>query len=89
MPFGDLEATRQAVVAGKTAAIFVEPLQGEGGVCSATASFLKGLREICDETGTLLVFDEVYSECPPKLSIHSSFSCSHCLLNSGLKQNYG
>jgi acetylornithine aminotransferase len=57
--FGDLEATRAAVVAGKTAAIFVEPLQGEGGVCSATASFLTGLRELCDETGTLLVFDEV------------------------------
>ena len=30
-------------------------------MCPATASFLKGLREICDETGTLLVFDEVYS----------------------------
>ena len=59
--FGDLEATRKAVVAGRTAAIFVEPLQGEGGVCPATASFLEGLREICDETGTLLVFDEVYS----------------------------
>lgn len=57
--FGDLEATRAAVVAGRTAAVFVEPLQGEGGVCSATASFLTGLRELCNETGTLLVFDEV------------------------------
>ncbi|KAG0568924.1 hypothetical protein KC19_6G052100 [Ceratodon purpureus] len=57
--FGDLEATREVVVAGRTAAIFVEPLQGEGGVCSATNDFLKGLRELCDETGTLLVFDEV------------------------------
>lgn len=89
MPFGDLEATRQAVVAGKTAAIFVEPLQGEGGVCSATASFLKGLRKLCDETGTLLVFDEVHPESSPKLSIQSAFSCSNCLLNSELKLNYG
>jgi len=68
--FGDLEATRQVVVAGRTAAVFVEPLQGEGGVRSATASFLKGLREICDETETLLVFDEVC----PKLSISTSFA---------------
>jgi acetylornithine/succinyldiaminopimelate/putrescine aminotransferase len=58
--FGDLEATRQVVAAGRTAAIFVEPLQGEGGVCSGSASFLKGLRELCDETETLLVFDEVH-----------------------------
>lgn len=56
--FGDLEATRE-IVAGKTAAVFVEPLQGEGGICPATASFLRGLRELCDETGTLLVFDEI------------------------------
>jgi len=62
--FGDLEAVRQVVVAGRTAAIFVEPLQGEGGILSATAAFLKGLRELCDETETLLVFDEVYPECP-------------------------
>ena len=58
MTFGELQATRQ-VVAGRTAAILVEPLQGEG-VCSATASFLKGLRELCHKTETLLVFDEVH-----------------------------
>lgn len=56
-----MEATRKAVVAGRNAAIFVEPLQGEGGACPATASFLNGLWEICDETGTLLVSYEVYS----------------------------
>lgn len=56
-----MEATRRAVVAGRTAAIFVEPLQGEGGVCPAIASFLNSLPETCDETGTLLVFYEVYS----------------------------
>lgn len=60
MTFGDLDALKEVVVAGRTAAIFVEPLQGEGGVLSATAAFLKGVRELCDETGTLLVFDEVH-----------------------------
>jgi len=59
LTFGDLEAVRQVVVAGRTAAIFVEPLQGEGGINSATAAFLKGLRELCDETDTILVFDEI------------------------------
>lgn len=46
-------------MSGRTAAVFVEPLQGEGGVCSATEAFLQGLRQVCDETGALLVFDEV------------------------------
>jgi acetylornithine/succinyldiaminopimelate/putrescine aminotransferase len=58
-PYGDLEAARKLVKRGKTAAIFVEPVQGEGGVRAAQAAFLKGLRELCDSTGTLLVFDEV------------------------------
>jgi acetylornithine aminotransferase len=58
-PYGDLEAARKLVKRGKTAAIFVEPVQGEGGVRPAQAAFLKGLRELCDSTGTLLVFDEV------------------------------
>ena len=79
MTFGDLEATRQVVATGRTAAIFVEPLQGEGGVCSATASFLKGLRELCDETDALLVFDEVRSEYPLKSFTPCSFAGSDCL----------
>lgn len=44
---------------GKTAAVIVEPLQGEGGVYAATPEFLRGLRELCDEAGALLIFDEV------------------------------
>lgn len=40
-------------------AIFVEPIQGEGGLLPANADFLKGLREICDKYGILLIFDEV------------------------------
>jgi predicted acetylornithine/succinylornithine family transaminase len=57
-PFGDLEAVR-AMVDDETAAIFVEPIQGEGGVKIASVEFLVGLRKLCDEKGLLLVFDEV------------------------------
>ena len=39
--------------------MFVEPLQGEGGINTAHKSFLQGLRDLCDEAGALLVFDEV------------------------------
>lgn len=57
--FGDLEATAKVVRRGRTAAVFVEPTQGEGGVHTATAEFLRGLRSLCDKAGALLVFDEV------------------------------
>ncbi|SOB94342.1 aspartate aminotransferase family protein [Rhodobacter maris] len=58
LPWDDLEAVK-AAVGETTAAILIEPVQGEGGIRPATDAFLKGLREICDATGTLLVFDEV------------------------------
>jgi len=58
VPYGDLEAVRGAVTA-KTAAVIVEPIQGEGGVKVAPAGFLKGLRSLCDELGLLLLIDEV------------------------------
>jgi acetylornithine/N-succinyldiaminopimelate aminotransferase len=57
-PFGDLEAVR-AAVGPHTAAILVEPIQGEGGIHSASADFLRGLRDIADTRGLLLFFDEV------------------------------
>ncbi len=57
-PFGDLSAAREAV-GPQTAAILVEPLQGEGGINEAPEGFLEGLRELCDEHGALLIFDEV------------------------------
>ena len=44
---------------GRTAGVFVEPLQGEGGIFAAGADFLAGLRRLCDDAGALLVFDEV------------------------------
>ena len=56
--FGNLNEMR-AAMSDKTAAIVVEPIQGEGGINPATADYLKALREIADEFGALLVFDEV------------------------------
>jgi acetylornithine/N-succinyldiaminopimelate aminotransferase len=58
VPFGDVEALR-AAVGPHTAAILVEPIQGEGGVRPLPPSTLRALRDICDEHGLLLVFDEV------------------------------
>lgn len=57
-PYNDLEAVKQ-LVDDQTAAIMLEPVQGEGGVNIPDESFLKGLRAICDERGILLIFDEV------------------------------
>jgi acetylornithine/N-succinyldiaminopimelate aminotransferase len=57
-PWNDLKAAR-AVVGPKTAAVFIEPIQGEGGVRVAPDDFLHGLADICRETGALLVSEEV------------------------------
>ena len=56
--FNDLESARRAVNP-RTCAVFVEPVQGEGGVVPADPEFLRGLRRLCDENDALLVFDEV------------------------------
>jgi len=56
--YGDVEAVRSAI-GPKTAAILLEPVQGEGGIHIATAEYLRALRELCDERGLLLFFDEV------------------------------
>ncbi len=57
-PMGDLEAVKK-LVGPQTAAILIEPIQGEGGVRPAPAGFLKALRELCDANGLLLLIDEV------------------------------
>jgi acetylornithine/N-succinyldiaminopimelate aminotransferase len=56
--FGNMNEVR-AAVSDETAAILVEPVQGEGGVRAADADFLRGLRTVCDEFELLLLFDEV------------------------------
>lgn len=56
--FGDLRAVETAVVPA-TAAILIEPVQGEGGLRPAEPEFLRGLRRLCDAHGLLLIFDEV------------------------------
>lgn len=56
--FNDLDSVR-AQVTEATAAIMIEPIQGEGGIRLASEAFLTGLRELCDEKGLLLIFDEI------------------------------
>jgi acetylornithine/N-succinyldiaminopimelate aminotransferase len=58
VPLSDLEAVKKAI-GHQTAGILIEPLQGEGGVRSAPHAFFKALRQLCDDNGLLLIFDEV------------------------------
>ena len=56
--FGDLDAVKRAI-GRETAAIMIEPIMGEGGVRVVEPAFLRALRELCDQHGLLLVFDEI------------------------------
>jgi acetylornithine/LysW-gamma-L-lysine aminotransferase len=58
VPYNNLEAMREAVN-DQTAAIIVEPVQGEGGVHPGTIEYMRGLRELATERGALLIMDEV------------------------------
>ncbi len=58
VPFGDIDALR-AAIDSETAAVFLEPIQGEGGVIPAPSGYLSAAREACNEHGALLVLDEV------------------------------
>lgn len=58
VPFGNLNELRQRI-GQETAAVLVEPVQGEGGLRAGRIEFLQGLRQVCDEYGLLLFFDEV------------------------------
>ena len=58
VPFGDIDAVERAVTP-ETAAILIEPVQGEGGIREVPAQSLRRLREICDKHGLLLIYDEV------------------------------
>ncbi len=58
VPFNDLEAVKEAID-HETAAILIEPIQGEGGINVADQEFLKALRALCDQHDIVLIFDEV------------------------------
>ncbi len=58
LPFGDHDALRAAITE-RTAAVIVEPIQGEGGIRVLPDACLKGLRDLCDATGALMILDEV------------------------------
>ena len=58
VPLGDLEALKK-VIGPETAALIIEPLQGEGGVRMVEPEFLRALRKLCDDNGMLLIFDEI------------------------------
>jgi len=58
VPFNDLDAMNRAI-SEETAAVIIEPVQGEAGIFPATTQYLQGLRGICDRNGALLIFDEI------------------------------
>jgi acetylornithine/N-succinyldiaminopimelate aminotransferase len=58
VPFGDLDALK-AAIGPETAALMIEPIQGEGGIRPVPNAFMRELRDICDRQGLLLIFDEI------------------------------
>ena len=58
VPLGDLKAL-EAAIGPETAAIMIEPIQGEGGIRPVAPEFLRALRKLCDQKGLLLIFDEI------------------------------
>ncbi|MFA5106219.1 MAG: acetylornithine transaminase [Candidatus Micrarchaeia archaeon] len=73
VPFSDADAIRRAIGPG-TAAVWLEPVQGEGGVVVPPAGYLKEVREICDSKGVLLVLDEVQTGIG---RTGKAFACQH------------
>jgi acetylornithine/N-succinyldiaminopimelate aminotransferase len=59
LPFGDHDALRAAIAQPDVAAVIVEPVQGEGGIRPLPDACLKGLRDLCDQHGVLMILDEV------------------------------
>jgi acetylornithine/N-succinyldiaminopimelate aminotransferase len=74
VPFNDLAAVEKAVD-DTVGAVMLEPIQGEGGVCLPSPDYLKGLRQLCDERGVLLILDEIQTGLgrTGKLFAHENF----------------
>jgi acetylornithine/N-succinyldiaminopimelate aminotransferase len=74
VPFNDLDAVANAVD-DSVCAVMLEPIQGEGGVCLPSPDYLKGLRQLCDAKGLLLVLDEIQTGLgrTGKLFAHENF----------------
>ena len=73
VPFNDIASLEQAMTSD-TAALILEPIQGEGGIYPATSDYLQAARDLCDEHGALLIFDEV--QCGMGRTGHW-FACEH------------
>ncbi len=58
VPFNNIDAL-QSKIDSQTCAVMIEPIQGEGGVRCPDIEYIKAVRDLCDETGTLLIFDEI------------------------------
>ena len=63
VPSGDLESLARAIERTHPAAVILEPIQGEGGIVELDADYLRGVRSVCTDTGTLLIHDEIQSGC--------------------------
>ncbi|HUJ61792.1 MAG TPA: acetylornithine/succinylornithine family transaminase [Kofleriaceae bacterium] len=63
VPYGDLEAASRVLETRTACALIVEPIQAEGGIVVAPPGYLAGLRRLADDTGTILIFDEVQTGC--------------------------
>ncbi len=85
-PWGDLKAVA-ARIDDATAAIMIEPIQGEGGVYVPEPGYLQGLRDLCDELNLLLIFDEVQTGCG-RTEIGLAISILACSQTSSLWLNH-
>ncbi len=61
VPINDIEAARTELAKGEYAAFIIEPIQGVAGIFSVTQEYVKEVAELCKESGTMLIFDEVQS----------------------------
>lgn len=61
VPFGDIEAVKKELEKGDVSSVIIEGIQGIGGIVIPDDSFMKQLREVCTQTGTILILDEIQS----------------------------